>query len=276
MNFDPQSPDSSPPPTRTSLREWVDALQAKGAYTFLRSEAQRVTGLAPGSMTVALNRLVKAGRIVSPHREFFVIVPLEYSLQGALPPSWFLDPLMSYLGMDYYVALLSAAALHGAAHQQPQAFQAMTVRPLRPAQAGTYRIQFFCKKKLPECAFERVKTETGTFRVSTPETTALDLVAYARQAGGLSHVATVLAELGEALRPEKLEEAARIAEPPTIQRLGFLLEQVGHGAIAACLEDQARVRRTHIVPLRRERPRAGAEKNARWGLWINDVIEVDS
>lgn len=271
-----QPSDASRPPARTSLREWVDALQTKGAYTFLRSEAERATGLASASLTVALNRLVKAGRIVSPHREFFVIVPLEYSLQGALPPSWFLDPLMSFLNMDYYVALLSAAALQGAAHQQPQAFQVMTVRPLRPAQAGPYRLQYFCKKKLPECAVERMKTETGLFRVSTPETTALDLVAYARQAGGLNHVATVLAELGEVLRPEQLEEAARSAEPPTVQRLGFLLEEVGHGAVAACLESQAIVRRTHIVPLRRERPLVGAEKNARWGLWINDVIEVDS
>jgi hypothetical protein len=33
---------------------------------------------------------------------------------------------MKYLGREYYVGLLNAAALHGSAHQQPQEFTVIT------------------------------------------------------------------------------------------------------------------------------------------------------
>ena len=35
---------------------------------------------------------------------------------------------MAHLSQPYYVALLSAAAYHGAAHQKPQVFQVMVPR----------------------------------------------------------------------------------------------------------------------------------------------------
>jgi len=44
---------------------------------------------------------------------------------------------MRYLDQPYPVALLGAATLHGAAHQQPMLFQVMTDRPSRPACAGS-------------------------------------------------------------------------------------------------------------------------------------------
>lgn len=40
---------------------------------------------------------------------------------------------MKFLGQPYYVGLLSAAALHGAAHHQPQEFQVVTNKQFRPA-----------------------------------------------------------------------------------------------------------------------------------------------
>lgn len=40
--------------------------------------------------------------------------------------------------------------------------------------------------------------------ISTPEATAMDLMHYPSQSGGLNHIATVLSELQESINPEKL------------------------------------------------------------------------
>jgi hypothetical protein len=50
-----------------------------------------------------------------------VIVPPEYRRIECLAADHFVPQLMEHLGEWYYVALLSAAELHGAAHQRPKA-----------------------------------------------------------------------------------------------------------------------------------------------------------
>ena len=67
---------------------------------------------------MTLYRLERSGAIVSPRRRF-VVVPGGYCSAGGPPAIWFIEDLMRHLGRRYYVALLSAAALHGAGHQQP-------------------------------------------------------------------------------------------------------------------------------------------------------------
>jgi len=99
---------------------------------------------------------------------------------------------MAYLRRPYYVGLLSAAALHGAAHQSPQEFQVVTDRPLRPIEVGRTRIRFVKKAHLAKTPTVGVKAPTGEIRVSSPEATALDLVRYPEHAGYLSNVATIL------------------------------------------------------------------------------------
>jgi hypothetical protein len=55
----------------------------------------------------ALRRLKQQGRVVSPRRGFYVVVPPEYRAAGSLPASWFIDDLMRYLDQPYYVGLLA-------------------------------------------------------------------------------------------------------------------------------------------------------------------------
>jgi len=81
-------------------------------------------------------------------------------------------------------------AIHGAAHQQPMVFQVITDRPTRPARAGRVRIEFYMSRQVETAPVVEVQTETGSMRVSTPETTAYDLVRFAPAAGRLSNVAT--------------------------------------------------------------------------------------
>ena len=192
-----------------TTENWVDALQARGRYTFLRAEAIEGTGLSAESVKKALQRLARRQRVLKVKNYFYVIVPLEYLHAGSPPPSWFIDDLMKAMDRRYYVGLLSAAGIHGASHHQPQEFQVITDRPVRPLQVGRTRIRFFTSKRAADTAVQSVKTPTGAMRVSTPEATAFDLVRFAKVAGQLDNVATVLADLVPLLDPKRMLKVVR-------------------------------------------------------------------
>lgn len=274
-SLQPLATSPRPRPAGRGLAEFVDALQAGGVYVFRREEALAALGVSEVAFRNAARRLAAKGRIVAPRRGFFVIVPLEYRAAGTPPPSWFIADLMAFHRQPYYVGLLSAAALHGAAHQQPQQFQVLTDRPLRPARAGRMRIHFFTKRHLRTTPTIEVGTETGTMRVSTPEATALDLVRYAASAGGLAHVATVLAELAEAIDGERLVAAAELEELSVVQRLGYLLGVVGAGAVARPLGRWVAGRRPRRVLLRPAGGAAGAARSSPWQVVVNQAVEAD-
>src|SRR3990172_3719807 len=151
------------------LSDLVDSRQAGGQYILTREQARRTLGVSEQALKKAVQRLVAKRRLAVVRRGFFVIVPVEYREAGAPPPTWFLDDLMKFHGQPYYVGLLSAAALHGAAHHQPQEFQVVTNVQVRPAVAGRARLRFFPKRHIQHAPTMAMKTETGAMRVSTPE-----------------------------------------------------------------------------------------------------------
>lgn len=260
-----------------TIQEWVDALQASGRYTFFRTEATQETEGSPGSVKKALQRLAQRGRIVKIKDYFFVIVPLEYRSAGSPPASWFIHDLMVAMKLPYYVALLSAAGLHGASHEQPQELQVMTNKSVRPLRAGRVRIRFFTKKLIDRTQVANLKTPTGTMHVSSPEATAVDLVRYAKAAGHLPNVATVLSELASVLNGQRLVEAATGASDVRVaQRLGYLLDHIGHRRITAPLARWIKELQPRPVLLRPDRLAENAEENPRWRIIVNETIEVES
>lgn len=255
----------------------MDSLQARGYYSFVRSDAQKALKATDAGLKFAANRLSKKGRIASPRRGFFVIVPTEYQMAGAPPATWFIDELMKFHGLPYYVGLLSAAALHGAAHQQPQEFQVITSSPLRPIRIGRERIKFFTQEHFGLTPTEMKKGATGFFPVSTPEATAFDLIRYSKSSGHLSHVATVLNELRERMKPDRLVEAAKIVgELAPVQRLGYLLDYLQDRKLSASLYQWVKNRNLPPVPLipTRKLPEKRTY-NSKWAVVINEDIEVD-
>ena len=96
-----------------------DELLSEGISSFDAAEAARRMGLSRDRAHGALKRLADAGEIFSAARGFYVIIPPEYRAWGAVPAPWFVDPMMAHLGRRYYVGLLSAAELFGAAHSPP-------------------------------------------------------------------------------------------------------------------------------------------------------------
>ena len=259
-----------------SARAFVEALQSSGQYVFTRDQALKALRASEVALKNALWRLSKGGRLASPRRGFYVIVPPEYRAAGSLPPSWFIRELMAYLGRPYYVGLLSAAALHGAAHQSPHEFQVVTDRPLRPTEVGRVRIRFAKKANLAKTPTVGIKTPTGEIRVSSPEATVLDLVRYPQHAGFLSNVATVLREIAEHLDPVKLVSAAEADdEPAYAQRLGYLLDRIGFAELAAPLAKWVSAKAPRVTPLRPDRPLSGAPRNAQWRVAVNEEVELE-
>jgi predicted transcriptional regulator of viral defense system len=259
-----------------NLAQLVDAFQSQGRYTFDRNEAIAALSTTSAAFKKSVMRLVAKKRIAVPKRGFYVIVPLEYRSAGSPPPSWFIDHLMQHLGRPYYIGVLSAAALHGAAHQQPQEFQVVTDLPVRAAIAGRTRIRFFTKHHHDHTIITEVKTETGTMKVSTPEATALDLLRYYSSAGGLNNVATVLAELAENIDLRHLVRAAHLdGELAYAQRLGYILELVGVSKPARLLAKWIKERNPAITPLRPGKTTKGCPIDQRWHVAINEKIEVD-
>jgi predicted transcriptional regulator of viral defense system len=253
----------------------VDEFQSKGRYSFTRSELVERCRCSDVALKAALRRLRARGRIAIPRRGFYVVVPIEYRSAGCPPASWFVDDLMRDSGQPYYVGILSAAAIHGAAHQQPMTFQVVTDNPTRPAVAGRVRIEFHVSRSVEASPTADVQTYTGTMRVATPELTAFDLVRYTRAAGHLSNVATVLAELAEAIDPGRLVELASAFKVTHAQRLGYLLDLVGQRSLSDPLAAWLRNRRARAVPLRGGGDATAGGSDNRWRVLPNEAVEVD-
>ena len=256
-------------------RTYVDALAARGRHSFTSAEAGLALGVTANAATKALARLMKQGYLASPERGFYVIVSPEYRSLGCLPPEQFVPGLMALRGLSYYVGLLSAAQFHGAARQRPQRFQVMLAKNRRPIVCGKVHVGFIARKRLDEVPIRHFNTPRGEIRVSTPEATAIDLIGYPDHAGGLEHVATVLAELAERIDPEKLPAAAATAPLPWAQRLGFLLEQLGAVDRAAPLKRYVHERVRDHVPLVSGGVRDG-DRDAGWKVVLNATIEADA
>lgn len=254
---------------------YITDLAESGRYHFTTAEAAHALGVSLVATRAALRRLAAKLAIASPARGFHVIVPPEYRRLGCLPPEQFIPQLMALRRLPYYVGLLSAAELHGAAHHRPQQFQVMVERPRPPISCGQVRVAFIARRAVARAPVEERNTPRGTVRVSTPEVTALDLAGYPGRVGGLDVVATVVSELVEKLDAAKLAEAAGLVPTPWMQRLGYVLDLVGGEARAEGLAELVRKRAREYVPLATG-ARPGKQRSTRWRLELNATIEAEA
>jgi predicted transcriptional regulator of viral defense system len=256
-------------------RDYLNALAAGGRYSVTSREVQAALAVSPAAAKLALNRLAKQKVVASPARGFYVIVPPEYQSMSCLPAEHFIPALMEHLDLSYYAGLLSAAEYHGAAHQRPQVFQVMVARNRRPIHCGKVRVAFIARKRVADVQIQSFNTPRGAVLVSTPETTALDLVGYAAHVGGLNQVASVLSELAERIDVGKLAAAAETAPVPWAQRLGFLLEHLGFGVQASALKEYVRQRARQWALLSPRSSRKRSHRNKSWRLHINIKVESE-
>ena len=264
-----------------TLQKWIKDRAIHGFPTF-SIEDVRETGMYSSEQILQneLYRLCSNKTIASVYRGFYVIIPVQYVLRGSVPATYYIDQLMAYLSKPYYVCMLSAAELLGAAHQRPQQFSVMTTFPKRRVvSTRNVIIDWFYREELPEDALITKNTETGTIRISNPLLTAADLVQYQQHVGGLSRVATILEELSEQINiKSQFASLASFVKKVTWQRLGYILEHVvEENELADELYEQIRNLPGSLMymPLSTLAEDNTSERNSRWKININVQIEKD-
>ena len=269
---------------RSALSSYVSGLLSAGRTVFTAEEAEQAIGVGRGAFLDAAERLQRRKALLNPRQGFYVVVPPQYASWGAPPPAWYIDALMHYEGQAYYVGLLKAAELHGATHQAVMEFQVISAKRFPKIRAGRNLIVFYFRKDMEAvtAGTEGRKTDTGTMTISSAALTALDLLRYPQASGGIDNVATVLTDLGQKIDPEQLAVLSALVERPVVQRLGHLLEHLGHDALTGSM--------LHVLQARGSLPwteldrqevrdpyfeREPRTRDPRWRVIVRRVPEID-
>lgn len=267
---------------RNSLSSYTTDLLAGGRVSFSREQAVAALKVTRLGFLKAAERLQRKGTLLNPRHGFYVVVPPQYLRRGAPPPSWYVDDLMKHEGHAYYVGLLTAAELHGATHQAVMQFQIVTNKRMPKIRAGRSILSFSFRKDMEAVSSALVdhKTDTGRMKISSPELTGFDLLRYAHGAGTIDSIATVLPDLGAKMKARSLRQLAPAFERSVVQRLGYLLDHVGHGHAAEGLHEYLQRNRplpwVELSPAKRNaKPNKRSERNARWNVLVRRPPELD-
>ena len=261
------------------LDEYLIDLLGAGKISFTLSELKKYfPGYSLNALQMNLKRLNKKVKIRHVTKGFYVIIPPEYRSRKIIPPELFIDALFAYLKRHYYVGLLSAAAMHGATHQQVMEYYIIIDKPaMRPTSVEGLKINYVVKNVIPESGIEKRKTEAGYIDISNAELTAVDLIAYQHRIGGLNRAATVLYELSESMSPVRLEEILKNDFPLSVlQRFGYILEFVLHKQdLAEVIKSYISDKKIYRIPLKPGYNKKGVDLNNDWKVLINSNIETD-
>jgi predicted transcriptional regulator of viral defense system len=264
------------------LEYWIDECQSKGKLSFSLSELKKSFKKdSEIGLRRMLDRVSEKRKVVSIFKGYYIIVPPQYSSKGILPPSMFIDGLMKFLERKYYVALLNAAALHGASHQQPQEYFIVTEYPvLRATKKKGIKINYISTRQLPpESLIEKKKTETGYISISNPLLTAIDLVNYEKKIGGLNRALTVINELVESIKKSDVtDELINYVSVSSLQRIGYVFEEIlSKKEFADKIFEHCKKAgiKFYLIPLKASGKKDKKIINEKWKLMINTEIEID-
>jgi len=257
--------------------DYLRVLRSNGRYAFTIDDLINNVPKTLKNLRKDLDRLRDKGEIVNIRREFYTILPDEYRKMGALPVEFYIDELMKHLNKQYYVGLYSAAMFLGAAHQQPQEFFVISEGPKpRMVQSKNLRINFNAKSRFPVNGIEERKTETGYFRISGSELTFLDLIYFEQSMGGFNRISTILQELSEGIRLNRMKEVLLNDFPVSVfQRAGYIAENVlFNNKLAIVFENNLAKNKYQPVLLKSSGKKEGPI-DPRWRVRINAQIETD-
>jgi predicted transcriptional regulator of viral defense system len=259
------------------IEDYLLIVRSKGRFSITQNELLQKFNISPKTLNQSLFRLKSKNQIAQIRKGFYAIITPEYTHQGILPVYLFIDDLMKSLNKNYYLGLFSAAALHGAGHQQPMESQIIIENnSLRDIKNDKLSIRFFtCSRWNSEYIVQK-KTDAGYIHVSSPELTALDLVSYSPKIGGINRLLPVLEELTEIIKPSKLYKTAQNYNQLTIiQRLGFLIDHViGSVELSTPLEKILKEYTFNTIPLSIAHKSKEGEVNTKWKVIINTDLQL--
>lgn len=265
-----------------TIREWInDRLIHGKPYFSVEDIRVAFPDIVENTMRRDLSRLVASKIVITVYRGFYVIVPPQYAVDLKIPAYFYIDQLMSYIGKPYYLSLLTAGVLWGAAHQRPQRTSVTTIPPrARTSIIRNDDLLWTYRSHISDEFLKTKNSETGTIKYSNAELTAIDLIQYEHLIGGLSRAATVLSELVENtnFHNAAISGLFSLTTVPTIQRLGFVLDEILDES------EQADIVHNQLIQyapnytyqfLGRRSLHIKYNCNKRWKIYINTHIEPD-
>lgn len=262
-----------------SLNDWIKEQEQRGITTFSFQQIRSVFHeRSEKTLKTDINRLTLSKRIQNVYKGFYVIIPTQYQLKGVVPPIYYINELMEYLGKPYYVGLLSAAAIYGASHQRAMITQIVTIGP-RPRTSNKNKLlDWNYRQQIPIELIESRNAEMGRINYSSAELTAVDIIQFASNIGGYQRATTVLAELVNVIDMSKIGSVLPYTTTTAMQRLGYLLEfilfeQDKSDILYNILKKRNRY--FNAVLMSSEHPALDDAESNRWRVNMNIDIEVD-
>lgn len=220
------------------VERFLDKISARGIVSFSLQDILLSTGLSEIAARHQLLRLRERVIRVTPRQGFFLISSPEQRVFGAPPVDLWLNDYFTWLGSPYYLGLQSAAAVHGSSPQAIQETQVITDIPRDNILFSRIRINFFTKTNVSKSKIQQVQNAAAPLLVSTPETTALDLVRYANSIGGFERAIETILPLIPLMRARPLRETLEAeGELASAQRLGYILTQADATNLAEIIAD---------------------------------------
>lgn len=258
--------------------EYIKQLQSYEEYAFSWEELVKNCDSPETTLRKELIRLSNKNELINLRHGFYLIIPPRYSNLGKIPAQLYVEKLFAYLDKPYYIALFSAASLHGAAHQQIQKEYIITTPPaLRDIQKKGVSLDFMNAKSWSSLNIIQKKSDAGLFKVSSPALTAADLVHYHTRIGGINRVLANLEELIEEISIEDIQQLLSWYEhTSTLQRLGFLMDELEMDSERSDLIfNKLKEHRFYPILLSPKKQQKAGSTGNRWKVDVNLKLEND-
>lgn len=261
-----------------TVANYIKQLLSYEEYSFSLDELIENVHKSETSIKSELSRLIAKKEIINLRKGFYLIIIPRYSSAQKLPIQLYCEKLFKYLNRNYYVALLSAAKFHGASHQQVQRDYIITDVPkFNDISKNTIDIRFFTTSNWTDKNIQTKKSDAGIYKVSSPALTIVDLIHYQTKLGGINRMLAIIEELSEELnKTDIVELLSWYPNNSTLQRFGFLLEEIG-------IQEEFQellfinLKMTNFFPVLlspKSNEKPGAVNN-RWKVVVNTKLESD-
>lgn len=261
-----------------SVTEYTKQLLSVEEYSFSLDEVLRHSTKDIVAVKRELSRLSGKKEILNLRKGFYLIIPPRYSNAQKLPIQLYSEKLFDYLQRKYYVALFSAAKIHGAGHQQSQRDYLITETPkLNTIRKWNFDIGFYTTQHWPKTNILTKRSDAGAYRVSSPALTFIDLIHHHTKIGGLNRALATLEELAEEIQADDLATLVDWYDnKSSLQRAGFLLDELmGSNALTDILIDKLKNEPYYPTLLSPSADHRLKSANNRWKIDVNIKLEND-
>ena len=260
------------------ISEYIRLLQSYEVYGFSYDDVLKNCIAPEITLRKELQRLIKKNLIQNLRKSFYVIIPAKYQNVSKIPIQLYVERLFGSIHKDYYLGLYSAAALHGASHQQIQKDYIIYKPPaMREIDKGNFSIKFFQTTNWPKKNIVQKKSDSGLFNVSSPALTLADFLHFQNKLGGINRMLAIIEELSETIHLDDVNELISwYPHVNTFQRMGYLLEQFDvDDKILEVIQKHLETQKVYsmlLSPIKNEKP---GSANNRWKIDVNITLEND-